>query len=365
MTTYTILEWICGGGLFGLPTDQIPQSLLDEGWGMLRALCEPLMQKPTDLRLLTALDCRLGLTFNAGGQDQLHIVPMNSSDRRSSPGSFTSWTIDSWIEIAAKSNQCLIVAPEIDGVLQSCISSMRRSGINLINCHGELLTMCCDKWLTYDYFARAQISAQPATFLASQFFMPDLRQTGGRWCIKPRLGAGCDGLEVLRASVLNDKIGSLLHSDQWIVQPWIDGQSYSRSAIVDITGQARWLPLVTQDLCLETTASGTWRPVYRGGRVLSQSTLGDQLEWLVQLLHELIDGYPGQILGWISFDLVQSIDGRWYLIEINPRLTTSFVGLSRALPQVNLAQILLQAGSTRLQASDGFADCQSVEFKVG
>ena len=35
-----ILEWICGGGLHGTSPEQIPESLLNEGWAMLQAVLE-------------------------------------------------------------------------------------------------------------------------------------------------------------------------------------------------------------------------------------------------------------------------------------------------------------------------------------
>ena len=48
---------------------------------------------------------------------------------------------------------------------------------------------------------------------------------------------------------------------------------------------------------------------------------------------------PG-LLGYVGVDVVLGNDGRDWAIEINPRLTTSYVGL-RALARFNLAQTML------------------------
>ncbi len=54
-------------------------------------------------------------------------------------------------------------------------------------------------------------------------------------------------------------------------------------------------------------------------------------------------------LGWIGFDLLYETDSReWFVIEANPRLTTSFVGLNAACGG-GLAATLLQAAKGPLQ----------------
>ena len=52
-----------------------------------------------------------------------------------------------------------------------------------------------------------------------------------------------------------------------------------------------------------------------------------------------IDGLTG-LFGYLGVDVVLGDDGRDWAIEINPRLTTSYVGL-RALAETNLAAAML------------------------
>ncbi|HLZ08097.1 MAG TPA: ATP-grasp domain-containing protein, partial [Chloroflexota bacterium] len=53
-----------------------------------------------------------------------------------------------------------------------------------------------------------------------------------------------------------------------------------------------------------------------------------------------IEGIPG-LFGFVGVDVVLGDDGRDWAIEINPRLTTSYVGL-RGLAETNLAESMLQ-----------------------
>jgi predicted ATP-grasp superfamily ATP-dependent carboligase len=66
-------------------------------------------------------------------------------------------------------------------------------------------------------------------------------------------------------------------------------------------------------------------------------------ERAVRLTRQAIETMPG-LLGYVGIDIVLGAaeDGSQdWLIELNPRLTTSYIGL-RALAQTNLAQLVLQ-----------------------
>jgi predicted ATP-grasp superfamily ATP-dependent carboligase len=59
-----------------------------------------------------------------------------------------------------------------------------------------------------------------------------------------------------------------------------------------------------------------------------------------RIARQAIDAVPG-LFGYVGVDLVLGDDGRDWAIEINPRLTTSYVGL-RALAETNLAEVMLR-----------------------
>ena len=99
--------------------------------------------------------------------------------------------------------------------------------------------------------------------------------------LKPRDGAGCEGIQVIDDGDLIDEIARLKGQERaadTIVQPYLQGRSYSCSAIVDATGRPHWLPLVTQELSITKTIC------YLGGEVLNEDF---PTEWLEHALNSI------------------------------------------------------------------------------
>ena len=232
----------------------------------------------------------------------------------------------SWWEIANCADQVLIIAPEFSGLLSSAIAKLRVSSKGLLNCCDEFLEVSCDKWLAAQKWQAAGV-AHPATRLLCDVdanWVAANSVAGARWVIKPRDGAGCEGIQVVERDALLAAAtglgGRQLQSDiaGYIAQPFHSGAAFSQAAIVDATGRAHWLPLVTQELRITNTIH------YCGGEVLAVD--GD-----TDCLGTALNALGAGALGWVGFDLLQSSEsGEWMVIEVNPRLTTSFVGLSRA-----------------------------------
>ncbi len=122
-------------------------------------------------------------------------------------------------------------------------------------------------------------------------------------------------------------------SDRWLVQPWLSGQAYSQAAIVDAAGQFYWLPVVSQILQTVPTVK------YQGGCVLPDLVLSAAH---AACLQRAILSLPGTACGWIGVDFLIDERGELIVIEVNPRLTTSFVGLSAACV-VSLAEQIVRA----------------------
>jgi predicted ATP-grasp superfamily ATP-dependent carboligase len=154
--------------------------------------------------------------------------------------------------------------------------------------------------------------------------------------LKPRLGAGSLATHLVRCpSDLGRRIAAVRHegfNGDMILQPLVPGKAVSVAFLIG-PKQRRALPAASQDL------SKDGRFHYQGGSVPLSAELADRAR---RLATKAIDQVPG-LLGYVGVDLVlgSAPDGSQdYVIEINPRLTTSYIGL-RALAETNLAEALL------------------------
>jgi predicted ATP-grasp superfamily ATP-dependent carboligase len=117
-----------------------------------------------------------------------------------------------------------------------------------------------------------------------------------------------------------------------ILQRFVPGQATS---VVFLIGPKQRLSLLPASQNL----SDHGRFHYRGGTVPLPAELADRA---CRLAKQAIEQIPG-LLGYVGVDLVlgSASDGSQdSVIEINPRLTTSYIGL-RALAETNLAEALL------------------------
>lgn len=353
-----ILEWICGGGMHAIAVDQIPTSLANEGRAMLVCLLKLFSQASVDV--VSMIDSRLAgdpsiiqQQFQLSDCDLVEFNPRAVAVNLSSPElDSVSLTIQAWIELASTCDLALVVAPEIDGVLQRCIREMKAAGIALLNCSGKFLDNASSKKHTAMVFGQCGIEHPKTLSLAEFLTVTHNVDHNQQWCVKSDLGAGCDGLQVGDASSIRKIVAELLTqtvkagSSDWpsyIVQPWIEGTALSCSAIVDRQGRPHWFPLVTQTLESVPTVHGCSTRVYQGGRLVTDAA---ELSRPTALLNEVIDemsgGLPSGAFGWVGVDLLLDQAGKWIVIEVNPRMTTSVIGLSKASP-VNLAELMLAA----------------------
>jgi predicted ATP-grasp superfamily ATP-dependent carboligase len=90
---------------------------------------------------------------------------------------------------------------------------------------------------------------------------------------------------------------------------------------------------------------------YQGGRIVlepSQQRPIDLLDSaLCALRKPLVENFSNldltnvETLGWIGVDLLRDLNGNWIVIEVNPRMTTSVLGLSGA-SNSNLGQLMIE-----------------------
>lgn len=247
-----------------------------------------------------------------------------------------------WREVYGSCDATLVVAPESDGILQRTLAWCRKHGIRTCNAEGSFLERAADKLATAYHLALSGLP-HPPTRLLARVDQRWLRQTAAalpsevskphaeqqHWVLKQRGGVGCERMQRVTAQQLSQlsrrrRGGRSLAGRDWIVQPWIAGASYSRSAIFDDRGRPHWLPVARQHLVVDD------RVRYCGGSILPD--MAAQLPGLEDLLKRAARALGPEPRGWVGFDFLvgPEPESPVTIIEVNPRLTTSFVGLCAA-----------------------------------
>lgn len=327
-----VSEFVCGGGWTeGLP----PASLEREGRAMLLALLADL-SAVSGLHVVTTWDRRLPRPCFPDGVEAVEVDSPEAELR-------------TFADLAAEAAWTQVVAPETEGILAARVRSAKAVGGTVLNGSAEAIELCGDKLRLAGFLRERGIRTPEAVLWGGDVAgAPDgLRVGADLWpwpvVIKPRDGAGSqqtrrvDGL--LRGSSARVGWEELSQDPEFaqsrenlLIQPWVAGRACSVASIVHSDGTATILPSAEQRL------SADGRLSYLGGTIPATSVSAAAVESLVRSVLALIPG----LRGWIGFDFVvpEKAGEPFVLIEINPRLTTSYVGYRRVC-RGNLARSLV------------------------
>lgn len=230
-----------------------------------------------------------------------------------------------WIKAANGCEQGLVVAPETDGVLAQSVAMLQATGIGILNGFGDFLRCASNKYETARVFAVAGVP-HPPTWTYESVPLEDL-PSASRWVVKPRDGCGTEDVAV------HDTIEQALAAADktpHLIQPWIEGRPVSVAVIVG-SNDLTVLPAVSQNMSAEDIT-------YKGGC----GPLGeDDQRRAANLARTAIQALPRTIRGFVGLDLILGHDpADDCVIEVNPRVTTSYVGL-RKIVEGNLAARIL------------------------
>lgn len=243
------------------------------------------------------------------------------------------WT--QWIQAARGCDAALVVAPETGGMLAQSVAMLHAAGLEMLNGFGDFLRCASDKWETARLFHAAGVP-HPPTWLGTAIPRGPM-PPASRWVVKPR--DGCGTIDVRLFSDLDDAIKAVEGSSD-LLQPWVEGRAVSISAIV-VGNEITLLPAVSQAITLP-------RLSYQGGA----GPLDDQSQQRASALAQAaLRSLPRSIRGVVGFDLVLAdLPAEDCVIEVNPRVTTSYIGL-RKIVAGNLAQRIVGLDRSPVQCT--------------
>jgi predicted ATP-grasp superfamily ATP-dependent carboligase len=324
-----VYEYVSGGGFASEP---LPSGVLSEGFAMLRTLISDF--KAAGHYVTATLDSRLAKLNPPIGADC--IVPV-----------FSSREVQEAIRrVSASADAAYVIAPETGGALQSLLANVEQTGVASLNCPASAIGKVVDKTVLYELLKKLGVpTPETITFSVTDCVAEVKRAILGRLrfplIFKPSHDVSCCGLSVVRnESQVAGAVGKIKResaSKRFVAQEFIDGAAASVS-LISTGSDARSISLNRQNVTIGTpdTISS-----YNGGLVPFDHPLRHSA---FAVAEKIVKSFRN-LKGYIGVDLVLTEDEA-VAIEVNPRLTTSYIGLRRVV-NFNVAEAIVNAVSKR------------------
>jgi tyramine---L-glutamate ligase len=299
-----VYEFASGGG-FG--NAMAPPSILAEGRAMRDALC----RKLADLGIAVAA----ATAPLAPVPSRLTFVCARSGERAA----------DFLARVAGGFDAIWLIAPESAGIATELTARLEACGATVLGSCAEAVTLASRKSRCLAHLAAQGIATVPTWPLAAAPFAAHQL-----WVVKPDIGCGCE--DMLRLSATE---AAQLRRVDSIAQPWIDGTAMSLSLLV-ADGRAELLSVNHQHIDISADGALSLAGISRC-RDLDLALLAH----LQALARRIARAIPG-LAGYVGVDFILMPNGKPMVLEVNPRLTSAFVGLSDFLGR-NLAGDIIAA----------------------
>ncbi|EHP85891.1 tyramine--L-glutamate ligase [Methanotorris formicicus] len=271
-------------------SEDIPKDILCEGKAMFDTLLDQFLEFE---EVITLIDERFFGEYK--GRENLYIETMKGGDDLTKK-------IENMLEV---SDAALIIAPEDDGVLYNLTKLVENSGVLNLGSSSEAIRIAGDKYLTYESIKNSVKT--PRTMPLKKYL------------IKRRDGCGGE---------------HFIYDENYIIQEFVEGDPYSVSLIVG----KKIHPISLNKQYINTNG-------YCGGETNINHPLKDEIFKECIKAVKKIDG----LNGYVGVDVI--VGDEIYIIEINPRITTSIYGIKT---NPSLAKLLVDN-----------AYGKELEFKVG
>ncbi len=310
-----VFEYICGGGFC---SEVLPDTLAKEGLLMLTSLLHDLIL--IEEHSITALiDSRFLNNFDS----RIEIIPIEKeTDLLATFKSALHFVDAVWL-----------IAPETEQILFDFSQIVESSNKILLSSPSLAISQTADKWQSYQLLLYYSIPTIPTRILTKNSPHNSQQQV-----IKSRDGVGCENNFIVNSQKeLISFITQFKQIDDYIIQPFIEGNNLSISALFK-QGKAQLLCVNRQQI-----------------EIINQQfkLLGCEVNYQVELtpfqdlVNQIAIAFP-KLWGYVGIDLIQQSQ-QLRVLEINPRLTSSYAGINAALG-INVAAEVLKLLVFELEA---------------
>jgi predicted ATP-grasp superfamily ATP-dependent carboligase len=216
-----------------------------------------------------------------------------------------------WGEALSWADAVLAVAPEKDHCLLNISRKVMSAGKHWLGCSPQAIELASSKTQTCKQLSAQSVASVPCY---SQGETPMSHQ--GLWVTKPDDGCGCEGQQ--RHGSWQKALAQLQQNPTHVAQPWLEGTPKSLCLWVHGPGEVDVLAVNHQGV--EISDSG----------VPTLASLATDAEPVAachrQLAKNVTQALEG-LWGMVGIDFIEKPDSSLVVLEVNPRMTSSFSNL--------------------------------------
>ncbi|MCC7475488.1 MAG: ATP-grasp domain-containing protein [Pirellulales bacterium] len=309
-----VYEWATGGGLVEEP-GPLPASLLREGGAMIGALVRDL-HRIVGTQVMALRDPRV-VQLTLEPCEPVEVLSRSARDEQ----------FDLY---ANQADATVLIAPEFDNILLKLAKRVEAAGGRLVSPASAFIRIAADKHRTCQVLEAAGVPVpvgcmlDPEAPLPADFPYPAV--------VKPADGAGSQDTYFVRSATDTPPA----YAWRRRLERYVPGLAASTAVLSGPAGSVALSPCVQR-----ISQDGRFR--YLGGELPLAAGLAERARALAL---KAVGALP-RAVGYVGVDLVLGSDpagSEDFVIEINPRLTTSYVGL-RAAARTNLAEAMCRIAS--------------------
>lgn len=340
-----IFEYVSGGGFNKV---NIPISLFSEGFGMLRSVIMDF--KSLGMEICTLLDYRISYLSKILQTDSLSVI--NEKDS----------CLKNFNDLVKVCKYVFIIAPESADILYKLSKIVINHNKILLSINLEGIKIGTSKLATYNLFRINKINT-PRTYqiplkrkeLNIEFIIEKFKKLNNPIVIKPIDGVGAESIYYFDTkNQIKNFFQEFKHkldpNRYYVIQEFIEGKDLSVS-LINVSHSLN--PQIKNPAVLSINSQNVniKSPDYNSEYFGGYTPIENHLEINNNLYKILKTIDFSEFYGYFGIDFILTNDSKIYFIEINPRLTTSYIGLRNAINQ-NPAKLILDSKINYLRSID-------------